>query len=147
MRTCVVYIHWHGETPIYVGVGTHKRAKDRHNRSKLWLDHVEQHGLPEVDLYEGLTQEAAWACEQLLIEQYKRTVDGGTLLQYSTGGRGGSTGMVVSAETRAKIGDAFRGKKKPPTSPEHSANISAGKRGKPWTAARWEAQAAKRVAA
>ena len=126
----VVYRHYTGDKTIYIGIGTVKRALYFGIRNKSWHDYVAIHGKPSIEiLYEGLTKEAAWACEELLIEQYKRTIDGGTLLNISTGGRG-TRGIKHSAETRAKMSAAMRGKKRGPMSEEHRAAISAANRGK-----------------
>jgi hypothetical protein len=118
---------------IYVGVGTHKRAFEMsgQRRNKPWREYVAENGEPDVEiLYEGLTQEAAWAAEELLIDTYKRIIDGGTLLNASTGGRYGGAGVIVGTETRTKMSDTRRGRKLSPLSPEWRANIAAAKRGK-----------------
>lgn len=47
----------------------------------------------------------------------------------SEGGEG-TPGVIPSAETRAKLSAVHRGRKRPPRSAEHCANISAAKKGK-----------------
>jgi hypothetical protein len=128
-----VYVHWHGAVPIYVGVGSRDRAFTMGGpraRNKLWRDYIAKHGKPRVEIpYEDMTKEAAWACEQLLIDQYGRVCDGGTLLQASTGGPKSARGapMPKSIAHRAKIGAASRGRK---YSAETRALWSAQRKGK-----------------
>lgn len=86
----------------------------------------------------------AWECEIELIAFWGRQCDGGTLLNKSTGGPGGNTGVKqsaetiakrsaslkgkeCSAETRAKISSANKGRS---FSEEHRAKLSAAKKGK-----------------
>jgi NUMOD3 motif len=140
-KVTIAYLHWHGETPIYVGVGNHRRAYEFHIRNKLWHEYVAQHGKPQVEIpYEDMTKEAAWAIEEILIARYGRAgIDpGGTLLNRSTGGPRSGAGVVrpdnaarlVSEETRAKISAAHRGKI---VSEETRAKMSQAARGRDMT--------------
>jgi hypothetical protein len=125
-------LHWHGDTPIYVGTGTHRRAHAMNKRNPTWLDHVALHGKPRVEIpYEDLAPEVAWAAERLLIEQYGRVIDGtGTLLNVSRGGKlsgDANRGKKHGDETRAKWSALRKGRT---LSPEHIANHAASIRGK-----------------
>jgi hypothetical protein len=152
----VVYRHFTVDNGVevwrYVGVGRPTRAVEWHCRSKLYREWIEANGRPQVEiLYEGLTAEVAWAIEELLIAKYKRTCDGGTLLNASTGGRHAARGRITTDESRAKLSAFHTGQKRSPEarsamseaakgkpkSAEHRANIAAAKRGRkrlPFTA-------------
>jgi hypothetical protein len=127
----VVYRHYVGDVTIYIGVGYHARAIDFHRRSKRWREYVVIHGKPSVEiLHDGLTKAEAHAIEIELIALHKRECDGGSLLNISIGGMGGTSGVKFSPETRAAMSAAAKGKPKPPRSDEHLAAMSAAKLGK-----------------
>jgi hypothetical protein len=105
----VVYLHRHNGTPILAGAGLLARASNfQAGRNKPYLDHVAEHGKPQVEIVErGLTKDEAHQREIELIARYGRVCDGGTLLNISTGGRG-PTGCVRDNKTRARMSKASR---------------------------------------
>ena len=123
--------------PIWVGKGRGRRMyahlRKSHNRileriivkcRKVALE-------PIVERFAYVKDEqSAHAAERFLIALVgRRDLGTGTLCNLTDGGEGAS-GCVASAETRAKRGAAFRGRRLGPRSPEHCANISAALRGR-----------------
>ena len=104
MKTYVVYRHFTGDVWRYVGVGSHKRAVNFHNRSKLYRDWIKANGRPEWEiLHEGLSLVEAYAIEVALIAFHGRSCDGTvTLLNTSLGGPG-ARGHERTAEHRAAL--------------------------------------------
>jgi hypothetical protein len=145
----VVYRHYVGGVTIYIGVGSHARAVNFHNRSTAYRDYVAQHGKPQAEItHEGLSREDAHEREIELIARYGRTIDGGTLLNSARGGIGRSCphtdearakmskvakGKIISAEQRDKIAASLRGRpgatRGRKLSPEHIEKTAAAHRG------------------
>lgn len=154
-RTYFVYLHRRQDTGevFYVGKGTRTplkqyiRANTTNRRNIFWKRIVAKAGY-DVEVVADFFREAdAFTLEQQLIAQYKRSVDGGTLCNLTSGGEGHS-GLSPSQETRRKMSEKAKGKAKPdhvriavsaaqrgiPNSPEqnaeHSRRMSGA--GNPW---------------
>ena len=90
-----VYIYNSEEgVPYYVGKG---------NRKRIFM----RHGIPVprrelVQTFAFATEQEAWDTEIDLIALFKRTCDGGTLLNLSTGGASGTAGTTHSPERRKR---------------------------------------------
>jgi len=90
-----VYLRESGEA-YYVGKGLGARAYKGH-----CIPRPEDRELIQMFYFD--TQEECWDTEIQLIEFFGRECDGGTLMNKSTGGPGGYTGVSPSEETRAKL--------------------------------------------
>lgn len=91
-------------TPYYVGKGFHHRA----NRERGPANHLRL-------LLPCETEQAAFDCERIMIRQLGRIDSGTGMLRNRTDGGEGATGRVYkhTPETRAKIGAAHKGRKRP----------------------------------
>ena len=130
-------------TPYYIGKGRGNRAfRKRGYGAKPPKD------LSRVlFLKKGLTEEEAFTHEIYMIAVFGRKDQGTGILHNRTDGGDGSSGAIVSEETREKIGAFQRGRKKPPLTEEQKQEktrklreskkgkkypkISAAKKGKP----------------
>ena len=81
---CYVYNDENGQA-YYVGKGQGRRRYQRHN--------VEIPPEEQVQIFEFEEDWQAWECEIELIAFWGRKCDGGTLLNVSTGGAGGTSGV------------------------------------------------------
>lgn len=94
-------------SPYYVGKGRGKRAFEKHGRTvpaprdKSYVVFVE----------EGLTEPEAFSLEIYCIQMYGRIDLGTGILRNRTDGGEGTSGVVVSDETRRKMSDMRRGEK------------------------------------
>jgi hypothetical protein len=159
----VYIVHDRTGVPVYVGMGRGPRAErtDRSNRRNAKIDALISFGgtLPPVKIRENLTQTAAFELEKALIQFHGRADLGkGELMNLCDGGAGSPNpsaewrarisaahkGKKRSAETRARMSGrkqspesnakrsaSLRGKPKPLRSAEHAARLSAANRGKP----------------
>jgi NUMOD3 motif len=102
----------------YVGKGSGKRAFDypsrRTKRLKAWIAEIGEEPLFDI-IAANLTRDEAFALEIETIAKYGRECDGGTLLNVTTGGAG-APGNKHTAEARARMSAALKGK---PKSPEY----------------------------
>ena len=87
-------------TAYYVGKGNRARVFMRHN-----VPVPEQH-LIQYFLFE--TEVEAWDTEIQLISLYGRQQDGGTLMNLSTGGQWGCSGVIHSAVRRQQQSDSAK---------------------------------------
>lgn len=92
MKYFVYIYNSEGGVPYYVGKG---------NRKRIFM----RHGIPVprrelVQTFPFSTEQEAWDTEIALIALFKRTCDGGTLLNLSTGGASGTAGTTHSPERR-----------------------------------------------
>ena len=101
-----LYLRYDG-TPYYVGKGKGYRAIER---GKKHLVPVPKDPA-RILIQEFPTEFDAFAAERFLISYYGRKDLGtGILRNLLDGGTGGTSGAIVSEETRKKIGNAHRGK-------------------------------------
>lgn len=110
------YVYRHRTTTdnrvFYIGCGDEKRAYYTHKslRSKEWLKIYENEGLVVEMLHITEDKEEALELEALLIQEYGRICDGGTLVNKSLFKRHG--GVKHSEETKHKMSIANKGKKR-----------------------------------
>lgn len=132
-----VYVDPRDGRPFYVGKGQGSRAR-KHlvqatNRGMAArLDALRAEGmLPEITTYGCDSEAHALELERVLIEAYGRLCDGsGCLVNILEAGdrSGGFSGRRHSDETKRRIGEAQRGRKR---APEVGAKISAANKGRP----------------
>jgi len=112
-------------TPFYVGKGSGKRAYDTRQRSKEFK-RIHSEGNCSVEIVDSFIHDSqAFELEMKLIEDFGRREYGGLLVNKTDGGEG-AIGVIASERRRAKLSAALLGRKK---SPEHVANMAAGRRG------------------
>lgn len=130
-----IYEHWRPDRdePFYVGKG-------RGGRANLMARRNPHHTAIQKKLYRlgmavevriiasNLTEEEAY---QIEIERIAMWQAAGIDLANKTIGGEGVPGLVFSKEHREKIGDTWRGKKRPPMSEEQKKKLSIAKTGKP----------------
>lgn len=103
MTKYYVYLHKKATdgAPFYVGKGSGKRAHKHHNRSVLWKNIVEKHGLEVEIVKDGLDEDEAFQLECALIEQYGRKDVGKGVLANHTDGGDGVRGAIMTDSLRA----------------------------------------------
>jgi hypothetical protein len=105
MTEFYVYIYFRRDgTPCYIGKGQGRRYL-KHERGKtnehLWnIIRKSDKDLPKAIIKSGMTEAEAYSLEALLIEIIGREVDGGPLVNLSTGGVGSGSGCVRDAAWR-----------------------------------------------
>jgi hypothetical protein len=107
------YIHTRLDSGMvfYIGKGKGDRAFSAKGRNQRWNRTAKKHGW-EARIHAHFIEEAdAFENEKTLISLYRELNH--PLCNMSDGGEGAS-GVIPSAETRKKIGDASRGKPRPP---------------------------------
>jgi group I intron endonuclease len=102
-------------SPYYIGKGCGKRAFEKYGRTVPAP--VDNSYIVFVE--EGLTEIEAFSLEAYCIQSYGRIDLGDGILRNRTDGGEGTSGLVVSEETRCKLSDMRRGENHP----------SRGKRG------------------
>lgn len=129
-RSFYVYVLYRPDgTPFYVGRGTGARwlCHERNAQVGKIKGNPEKHSLilrilrsgqalDKRKYATGLTTKAASSLEIRLIKRWKRIVDGGWLLNKTTGGQRGIPGHKHSAATRLKMSKSMRGIKRSPAS-------------------------------
>jgi hypothetical protein len=107
--------------PFYVGKGQGIRMYQHTRPSEFKINphkarkikHIHEAGLQvQYQKFMCESEQAAFDLEKQLIQQYGRTYDGtGILTNLDHGGQGGSTGRVLSDETRQKLRNRPKGVK------------------------------------
>jgi hypothetical protein len=107
----VVYQHRRKDTNevFYIGIGkTKQRVMSNINRNKHWHNIVNKYGYEADVLFEGISWEDACNVEIGMIECYgRRDLKLGNLVNLTDGGEG-RVNVIVSEETKVKIGIASR---------------------------------------
>jgi len=103
------------KTPYYIGKGTGKRIYSTNRKVKPPKDKSKI-----IYLKKNLTEEEAFKHEIYMIAVLGRKDLGTGILRNLTDGGDGTSGAVISEETRKKIGDARKGKKSPNYGKNHS---------------------------
>lgn len=132
--TYIYYDPSRNNEPIYVGKGKGNRAWRHLNRKDTKhifvsrLVHMRNKGVsPIIGIYGGLDEEFAFFLEQELIAKFgRKNIGTGPLLNLTDGGEGGS-GVVLSEETRYKLGQVWRGKKLYPETVKKISEALTGK--------------------
>lgn len=104
-----VYIHRKEDTNdvFYVGKGSGERAKQTTSRSRWWTAVKDKHGFTVEIIEKGLSEFDAFNLEIETIKFYREC--GYNLVNLTNGGEG-SSGYSPSAETRAKLSAAHKGR-------------------------------------
>jgi hypothetical protein len=108
-----VYIHRRQDgTPFYVGTGNPVRPWNLVARTQAWHGvALRENNRIQVEVVaENLSLEAALELEKTLIAEFGRLEDGGVLINRSTGGATGASGVRQTPEHRAKRSAAMKGK-------------------------------------
>ena len=92
-------------SPYYIGKGKGKRAHVQHTTI-----HIPRDKANIVFLAKNLLEDEAYCMEKQLIAFYGRIDNGTGCLRNLTDGGEGLAGRIYTAETRAKIGKAHKGK-------------------------------------
>lgn len=125
MNDFYVYVHYRldNNSPFYVGKGRGNRAYKTHGRSEYWRRVSNKYGfLPEI-IFDNLSEEEAFQVEKDCILELR---DFGYGLVNMTNGGEGTSGLVLSNETREKISKAHTGRKRSKEEIEKSAKARRG---------------------
>lgn len=132
---------------FYIGVGTgqnYKRAKDKYSRNIYWKRITNITNYTIEILLDNVSQEEAYELEELLVKEYGLKRNGGILCNLLEGGTGALKGIKqseemilkrvknrlnykMSEETKLKISNAHKGKKKNKEHIEKMKLINKGK--------------------
>jgi hypothetical protein len=128
-----IYEHWRPDRdePFYVGKGRGYRAnlmarRNPHHTAIQKKLHRLGMAVEVRIIFSNLTEEEAY---QIEIERIAMWQAAGIDLANKTIGGEGVPGLVFSKEHREKIGNTWRGKKRPPMSEEQKRKISLSKKG------------------
>jgi hypothetical protein len=135
MEQYYVYTHLNPLTKeiFYVGIGKGNRAWNRWaGRNKFWDNYVNKYGFEVEIIAENLTRNQAGKVEiELIAHLGRRQIDeGGTLVNRSSGGDGGSGGYTHTEEWKRQHSERQIGKKKKPLSQEAKEKISKALKGR-----------------
>jgi hypothetical protein len=135
MEQYYVYTHLNPLTKeiFYVGIGKGNRAWNRWaGRNKFWDNYVNKYGFEVEIIAENLTRNQAGKVEiELIAHLGRRQIDeGGTLVNRSSGGDGGSDGYTHTEEWKRQHSERQIGKKKKPLSKEAKEKISKALKGR-----------------
>jgi hypothetical protein len=111
-------------TPYYIGKGRDYRAYDHHNSV-----HVPKDNSRIEFIAKNLSEQEAFVLEKDLIQLYGRKDLGTGILRNLTDGGEGSSGRKFTEESKKKISESCRGKKKLPFSETHKQNLSKSYKG------------------
>ena len=119
------YIRLDTNTPFYVGKGISKRAYVLDSGRNQYFKNIVNSILFEVEfILEDLTEDEAFTKEMEFIKLYK---DAGFCEANLTLGGEGTTGLVMSDESKAKMAAAKKGRKNPHKGYVHSEQTKAKK--------------------
>jgi hypothetical protein len=129
MEQYYVYTHLNPQTKeiFYVGIGKGNRAWNQWaGRNKFWENYVNKYGFEVEIVSENLTRNQAGKIEiELIAHLGRRQMDeGGTLVNRSIGGDGGSGGYTHTEEWKRQHSERQLGKKKKPLSQEAKEKLS-----------------------
>jgi hypothetical protein len=114
------------------------------HRNKILNHKLNKFFIPTcIKIKENLSEKKAFKLETELIKLIGRIdLKTGPLCNFTNGGEG-TSGVIVSEETRKKRSEVRIGKKRPPRSKKWGMNISKGKKGKPVHTSESKAQISK----
>jgi hypothetical protein len=129
MEQYYVYTHLNPQTKevFYVGIGKGNRAWNQWaGRNKFWENYVNKYGFEVEIIAENITRNQAGKIEMELIAHLGRRQieEGGTLVNRSIGGDGGSGGYTHTEEWKRQQSERQLGKKKKPLSQEAKEKLS-----------------------
>jgi hypothetical protein len=117
--------------PFYIGIGkTEKRAYEKIKRNQFWHNVIAKTDYEVEILFDDLSWENAEEKEKELIKLYgKRDNNTGCLVNITDGG-GGRLGVRHTEESRKKIGEESRNRKRTPRSAETKEKLRLANLGK-----------------
>jgi hypothetical protein len=117
--------------PFYIGIGkTEKRAYEKIKRNQFWHNVIAKTNYEVEILFDDLSWENAEEKEKEFIKLYgKRDNNTGCLVNITDGG-GGILGARHSEESRRKIGEESRNRKRTPRSAETKEKLRLANLGK-----------------
>lgn len=117
--------------PFYIGIGkTEKRAYEKIKRNQFWHNIIAKTDYEVEILFDDLTWENAEEKEKELIKLYgKRDNNTGCLVNITDGG-GGILGARHTEESKRKIGEESRNRKRSPRSAETKEKLRLANLGK-----------------
>jgi hypothetical protein len=129
MEQYYVYTHLNPQTKeiFYVGIGKGNRAWNKGaGRNKFWENYVNKYGFEVEIIAENITRNQAGKIEiELIAHLGRRQIEeGGTLVNRSIGGDGGSGGYTHTEEWKRQHSERQLGKKKKPLSQEAKEKLS-----------------------
>jgi hypothetical protein len=129
MEQYYVYTHLNPQTKevFYVGIGKGNRAWNKGaGRNKFWENYVNKYGFEVEIIAENITRNQAGKIEiELIAHLGRRQIEeGGTLVNRSLGGDGGSGGYTHTEEWKRQHSERQLGKKKKPLSQEAKEKLS-----------------------
>jgi hypothetical protein len=129
MEQYYVYTHLNPQTKeiFYVGIGKGNRAWNKGaGRNKFWENYVNKYGFEVEIIAENITRNQAGKIEiELIAHLGRRQIEeGGTLVNRSLGGDGGSGGYTHTEEWKRYQSEKRLGKKKKPLSQEAKEKLS-----------------------
>ena len=129
MEQYYVYTHLNPQTKevFYVGIGKGNRAWNQWaGRNKFWENYVNKYGFEVEIIAENITRNQAGKIEiELIAHLGRRQIEeGGTLVNRSIGGDGGSGGYTHTEEWKLQQSERQLGKKKKPLSQEAKEKLS-----------------------
>jgi hypothetical protein len=129
MEQYYVYTHLNPQSKeiFYVGIGKGNRAWNKGaGRNKFWENYVNKYGFEVEIVAENLTRNQAGKIEiELIAHLGRRQIEeGGTLVNRSLGGDGGSGGYTHTEEWKRQHSERQLGKKKKPWSQEAKEKLS-----------------------
>ena len=129
MEQYYVYTHLNPQTKeiFYVGIGKGNRAWNKGaGRNKFWENYVNKYGFEVEIIAENITRNQAGKIEiELITHLGRRQIEeGGTLVNRSIGGDGGSGGYTHTEEWKRQHSERQLGKKKKPLSQEAKEKLS-----------------------
>ena len=129
MEQYYVYTHLNPQTKeiFYVGIGKGNRAWNQWaGRNKFWENYVNKYGFEVEIVAENITRNKAGKIEiELIAHLGRRQIEeGGTLVNRSLGGDGGSVGYTHTEEYKQKLSKERKGIIKKPLSKEAKDKLS-----------------------
>ncbi len=129
MEQYYVYTHLNPQTKeiFYVGIGKGNRAWNKGaGRNKFWENYVNKYGFEVEIIAENITRNQAGKIEiELIAHLGRRQIEeGGTLVNRSLGGDGGSVGYTHTEEYKQKLSKERKGIIKKPLSKEAKDKLS-----------------------
>jgi len=129
MEQYYVYTHLNPQTKeiFYVGIGKGNRAWNKGaGRNKFWENYINKYGFEVEIIAENITRNQAGKIEiELIAHLGRRQIEeGGTLVNRSIGGDGGSGGYTHTEEWKRQHSERQLGKKKKPLSQEAKEKLS-----------------------
>lgn len=125
MNDFYVYAHYRldNNQPFYIGKGRGSRAYKIHGRSEYWKRVSNKYGHRVEILFDNLTEDEAFQVEKDSILELRYF--GFNLVNMTNGGEG-SSGIVMSEETKLKMSKAHTGRKRTKEEIEKSARARRG---------------------